>query len=82
MSTARKPSQQSWLQYMKRPKRGVPEGLWLRCDGCSATVFRNQVEENLNICPERDHSAASPPPGGELICTNAMRNSCKVASRI
>ncbi len=55
MSTARKPSQKSWLQYMKRPKRGVPEGLWLRCDGCSATVFRNQVEENLNICPECDH---------------------------
>lgn len=55
MSTARKPSQQSWLQYMKRPKRGVPEGLWLRCDGCSATVFRNQVEENLNVCPECEH---------------------------
>jgi acetyl-CoA carboxylase carboxyl transferase subunit beta len=40
---------------MKRPKRGVPEGLWLRCEGCSATVFRNQVEENLNVCPECDH---------------------------
>jgi acetyl-CoA carboxylase carboxyl transferase subunit beta len=40
---------------MKRPKRGVPEGLWLRCDGCGATVFRNQVEENLNICSECDH---------------------------
>lgn len=47
--------QKSWLQDMKRPKRGVPEGLWLRCDGCGATVFRNQVEENLNICPECDH---------------------------
>ncbi len=55
MSTTRKPGQQSWLQYMKRPKRGVPEGLWLRCDGCSATVFRNQVEENLNVCPECEH---------------------------
>ena len=55
MSTARKSSRKSWLQYMKRPKRGVPEGLWLRCDGCSATVFRNQVEENLNVCPECDH---------------------------
>ena len=40
---------------MKRRKRGVPEGLWLRCDGCSATVFRNQVEENLHVCPECDH---------------------------
>ena len=40
---------------VKQPKRGVPEGLWLRCDGCSATVFRKQVEQNLNICPECEH---------------------------
>ncbi|MEQ9406791.1 MAG: acetyl-CoA carboxylase, carboxyltransferase subunit beta [Fuerstiella sp.] len=55
MTTTDKTGQRSWLQDMKRPKRGVPEGLWLRCDGCGATVFRNQVEENLNICPECDH---------------------------
>ncbi|MBC7967165.1 MAG: acetyl-CoA carboxylase carboxyltransferase subunit beta [Fuerstia sp.] len=40
---------------VKQPKRGVPEGLWLRCDGCSATIFRKQVEQNLNICPECEH---------------------------
>ena len=40
---------------VKHPKRGVPEGLWLRCDGCSATIFRKQVEQNLNICPECEH---------------------------
>ena len=39
----------------QRPKRGVPEGLWLRCDGCGSTVFRKQVEQNLNCCPECDH---------------------------
>ena len=55
MTTTDKTGQRSWLQDMKRPKRGVPEGLWLRCDGCGATVFRNQVEENLNICPECSH---------------------------
>jgi acetyl-CoA carboxylase carboxyl transferase subunit beta len=55
MATTNQSGQRSWLQDMKRPKRGVPEGLWLRCDGCGATVFRNQVEENLNICPECDH---------------------------
>ena len=55
MTTQNKNEQRTWLQDMKRQKRGVPEGLWLRCDGCSATVFRNQVEENLNICPECDH---------------------------
>ncbi|MEZ6124499.1 MAG: acetyl-CoA carboxylase, carboxyltransferase subunit beta [Planctomycetaceae bacterium] len=55
MSTTDQSGQRTWLQDMKRPKRGVPEGLWLRCDGCGGTVFRNQVEEHLNICPECDH---------------------------
>lgn len=41
-------------------KRGVPAGLWLRCDGCGATVFRKQVEHNLNICPECDHHSYVP----------------------
>ncbi|MEY3172440.1 MAG: Acetyl-coenzyme carboxylase carboxyl transferase subunit beta [Planctomycetota bacterium] len=39
----------------KRPKRGVPAGLWIRCDSCGGTVFRKQVEQNLNICPECGH---------------------------
>ncbi len=36
------------------PKR-VPEGVWMRCDGCQATLFRKQVEQNLNVCPECQH---------------------------
>ncbi len=55
MATTNQSGQRSWLQDMKRPKRGVPEGLWLRCDGCGGTIFRNQIEENLNICVECDH---------------------------
>lgn len=38
-----------------RKKRGVPEGLWLRCDGCGATIFRRQVEQGLGLCPECRH---------------------------
>ncbi|MGE4001362.1 MAG: acetyl-CoA carboxylase, carboxyltransferase subunit beta [Planctomycetaceae bacterium] len=40
---------------MPRRKRGVPEGLWIRCDGCAATVFRKQVEQGLGLCPECGH---------------------------
>ncbi len=36
----------------KKPKRGVPEGLWIRCAKCSATVFRKDVDSNLKTCPE------------------------------
>jgi acetyl-CoA carboxylase carboxyl transferase subunit beta len=38
-----------------RIKRGVPEGLWTRCDGCQATVFRKEVEKRLGTCPECGH---------------------------
>ena len=36
------------------PKR-VPEGVWMRCDQCGATLFRKQVVENLNVCPDCNH---------------------------
>ncbi len=40
---------------MKRPKRGVPEGLWMRCPGCEATIFRKEAEKRLGVCPECDY---------------------------
>jgi len=39
----------------KRPKRGVPEGLWQRCPGCQQTIFRKQVERAAGVCPECDY---------------------------
>lgn len=33
-------------------KRGVPAGLWVRCPGCQATIFRKEAEKRLNVCPE------------------------------
>ncbi len=39
-----------------RPKaRGIPEGLWVKCPACKATVFRKDVATRLNCCPECDH---------------------------
>ncbi|NNJ26733.1 acetyl-CoA carboxylase, carboxyltransferase subunit beta [Alienimonas chondri] len=36
-------------------KRGVPEGVWVRCPGCGQTVFRKLVDERQGLCPECDH---------------------------
>lgn len=36
-------------------KRGVPGGLWLRCDECGETVFRKEVERLMNVCPVCGH---------------------------
>ena len=35
-----------------RPKRGVPEGLWLKCNGCRSTIYRKEAEQMLNVCPQ------------------------------
>src|SRR5664279_6386676 len=45
----------SWKQVLKHPKRGVPEGLWKRCPGCQATIFRKEAEKRLGVCPECDY---------------------------
>lgn len=39
----------------RRPKRGVPEGLWLRCPGCNNAIFRKEAEKRQNVCPQCDH---------------------------
>jgi len=33
----------------------VPEGLWMRCPTCGATVYKKTLEENLHVCPECDY---------------------------
>lgn len=40
---------------VKHPKRGVPEGLWVRCPGCQRTIFRKEAERRLGVCPECDY---------------------------
>jgi acetyl-CoA carboxylase carboxyl transferase subunit beta len=33
-------------------KREIPDGLWLKCPGCAATIYRKAAEANLNVCPK------------------------------
>ncbi len=39
----------------RRPKRGVPEGLWIRCPGCRASIYRKEAERLLNVCPQCEY---------------------------
>lgn len=39
----------------ERRKRGVPEGLWVRCDGCQTTLFRKHLDQALGVCPDCGH---------------------------
>jgi acetyl-CoA carboxylase carboxyl transferase subunit beta len=45
----------SWNNMIRRPKRGVPEGLWRRCPGCQETIFRKEAERRQGVCPECDY---------------------------
>jgi acetyl-CoA carboxylase carboxyl transferase subunit beta len=53
----------SWLQKLMPSrirtqtgnKRGVPEGLWEKCEKCSAVLYRPELERNLEVCPKCGH---------------------------
>ena len=36
-------------------KRAVPEGLWAKCPGCSAILYRAEMERNFDVCPKCNH---------------------------
>lgn len=41
-------------------KRGIPEGLWVRCPGCGESIYRKELEKNLSVCPKcRYHNYVS-----------------------
>jgi acetyl-CoA carboxylase carboxyl transferase subunit beta len=43
------------MAMTSRPKRGVPEGLWIQCPKCKAAIFRKEAERRFNVCPECDY---------------------------
>lgn len=38
----------------KQPSR-VPEGLWVKCPGCSQVIYNKDLATNLNVCPKCAH---------------------------
>ena len=53
----------AWFKKDKKPKpvredrarSNVPEGLWVKCDGCKEIVYSKELERNFRICPKCDH---------------------------
>ena len=51
----------SWLRKLLPPKikrdagsqkKGVPEGLWIKCPSCEAVLYHAELEKNLQVCPK------------------------------
>lgn len=36
-------------------KGSVPEGLWTKCNACSAVLYRAELERNYEVCPKCHH---------------------------
>ena len=36
-------------------KKAVPEGLWNKCPGCGAILYRAEMERNMDVCPKCGH---------------------------
>jgi acetyl-CoA carboxylase carboxyl transferase subunit beta len=39
----------------ERRSSSVPEGLWVKCLGCSAQLYRAELKRNLYVCPKCSH---------------------------
>lgn len=58
----------SWLEKLMpsrirtegTSKRQVPEGLWSKCDACSAILYKAELEKNQAVCPKCDHHMRIP----------------------
>ncbi len=50
-----KEAKSKWNGFSLKPRREMPEGLWLRCPGCEHMLYKSAVVKNLNICPQCDH---------------------------
>ncbi len=36
-------------------KKSIPEGLWSKCDGCGAVLYRAELERSMEVCPKCSH---------------------------
>ncbi len=39
----------------RRPKKSVPEGVWVKCDACGTQLYRTEVERIQHVCPKCEH---------------------------
>ena len=36
-------------------KKGVPEGIWVKCSECTEVLYQEELGRNLHVCPKCDH---------------------------
>jgi len=46
----------AWFKKEREPlsaqaKRDIPEGVWIKCDGCGEIVYHKELDKNFMVCP-------------------------------
>src|SRR2546425_7001584 len=49
----------AWFKKIRKPKQPVehkriqvPDGLWVKCNGCKEIIYKKEVLRNANVCPK------------------------------
>ncbi len=50
-----KKAKATWNGFSLKPRKEMPEGLWVRCPGCEHMLYKSAVEKDLNVCPKCNH---------------------------
>lgn len=50
----------SWIQKIlprtqSATKSNVPEGVWTKCSNCNSTLYKVELEKQIEVCPKCDH---------------------------
>ena len=45
----------SRIRTQTTQKKGVPEGLWLKCSGCGEVLYSIELTKYLSVCPKCNH---------------------------
>lgn len=41
-----------WNGFSLKPRKEMPDGLWMKCSNCEHMLYKSSVEKNLDVCPE------------------------------
>ncbi|HVB32905.1 MAG TPA: acetyl-CoA carboxylase, carboxyltransferase subunit beta [Patescibacteria group bacterium] len=55
MTTWFKRERRSIESTPEEQRRVLTEGLWVKCEGCRATIWKKDLEQNWQVCPKCDH---------------------------
>ena len=39
----------------RRRKRPIPDGLWVKCPGCSSPIFKKEADKRFGVCPKCEY---------------------------